>query len=325
MISWKNLDRNYLLCIAVMAAFVLFPLFTPTFYLNVAILVFYFGALGSAWNIIGGMGGQLSLGHAAFVGIGAYTSTILFVKLGVPPVLGIFAGAALSALVAAFIGYLCFRLRGPYFTLGTIALGEILLIMCNYWRSLTNGSMGLSLPAKYGFWNIIYQQLMSYYYLLMIFMVLCFFVGWYVKNSRLGAYLTAIKEDEVAAESLGIDTFRMKMKAMLISAVLSSMGGTLYAQYIRYIDPETTFDLMTSINMALVAMIGGKGTVAGPIVGALIIVPVNELLRFWLGGSFEGLSYIIYAVIVIAVAVLMPEGVLTGVQRLSRRRKLATH
>ena len=169
------------------------------------------------------------------------------------------------------------------------------------------------MPSNPGFWNMTYNSVTSYYYLFLIFMVLCVLVGMKVKNSHLGAYLAAIKEDEDAAESLGVNTFRTKMKAMLLSAFLAAIGGTLYAQYIKYIDPETTFDLMLSIDMALVAMIGGKGRITGPVLGAIVIVPIKELLRNWLGGSFEGLSYIIYALIVIGVAVLMPEGIIVGV------------
>lgn len=314
MISIDRKDRRRVsLCAIILAALLLLPLLISSSSLDVLILVFYFAALGCAWNLIGGMGGQLSLGHAAFVGIGAYTSTILLTKYGLPPVAGMIVGGFLAALTGAFIGYLCFRLRGPYFTLATIALAEILLILCNYFRSITNGALGISLPSKPGFWNLTYNNITSYYYLFLIFMVVCVLMGVKVKNSQLGAYLTATKEDEDAAESLGVNAFRTKMQAMLLSAFLAAIGGTLYAQYIKYIDPETTFDIMISIDMALVAMIGSKGTVTGPVLGAALIVPIKELLRNWLGGSLEGISYAVYALIVIGVAVLMPEGIIVGV------------
>lgn len=297
----------------ILAALLLLPWFISRSNINVFILVFFYAALGCAWNLIGGMGGQFSLGHAAFVGIGAYTSTILLVNYGVSPFGGMIAGGFLAALTGAFIGYLCFRLRGPYFALCTIALAEILLILCNYFRSVTMGPLGISLPSKPGFWNMTYNTSTGYYYLFLIFMVVCVLIGAKVKNSELGAYLVATKEDEDAAESLGVNTFWTKMMAMLLSAFLAAIGGTLYAQYIKYIDPPTTFGIMISIDMALVALIGSKGTVTGPVLGAAVIIPIKELLRNWLGGSLEGISYMIYALIVIGVAVLMPEGIIVGV------------
>jgi branched-chain amino acid transport system permease protein len=280
------------------------------FVFEILIMTIIYAALSSSWNLIGGYGGQLSLGHAAFFGIGAYTSTLLFLNFGISPWLGMVGGGVIAAIFSAFVGYPCFRLRGPFFALATIALAEVLRMLALYWRSLTQGGVGLLIPYKPEFKNLLFGDKISYAYVALAFLAVVVLVTVIIENSRLGYYLVAIREDEDAAETLGVSSAQCKLIALAISAFFTAMLGTLYAQYVLFIDPDIVFPLVLSIHFALLAIIGGVGTVAGPILGAVLLTPLDAFLRGWLGALYAGLGFIVYGILLIVVVILLPEGII---------------
>jgi branched-chain amino acid transport system permease protein len=285
------------------------------FYLNIFILTIFYAALGSAWNIIGGYGGQLSIGHAAFFGIGAYTSTLLYVQLGLSPWYGMFLGALLSTGVAAIVGYPSFRLRGPFFALSTIAFGEVLHLVALNWRSLTKGAEGISIQFKPAMSNMLFVNKLSYVYLILGFLFFILGVVLKIERSRFGYYLLALREDEDAARVIGVNTTRVKLLALMISAFFTSLGGTFYAQYYLLIDPYILFSIEFSFQLALVSIIGGVGTALGPIIGSLLLTPLGEFLRATLGGKHQGIHWIIYAAILLLVVRFIPQGIIEGMKK----------
>ncbi len=293
-----------------LAVMAICPLFIKNnFYLDGFILVFMWGAFAGAWNILSGYAGMTSLGHNAFFGIGAYTSTLLFLRYGLTPWLGMFAGGLLAMTVGLLVGIVCFRLRSHYFALATLAFGEVCSILALSWRSLTGGAEGLALPIEPNLYNYAFDSKLPYVY---IGLVLCAGVTgicYYIENSKLGYYLTAFKENEDAARALGVNTGRVRLIAMALSSFLSAIIGTFYAQYVVYIDPSSVIRLPISIQVALFAIVGGVGTVFGPIIGAAIFIPITIGLRAWLGTSIPGLYMIIYGVILVVIMLYMPDGI----------------
>ncbi len=304
--------------VAVVAAAVAFTV-TDKFYLHLLTMMLFYAAVSSAWNIVGGFAGQLSLGHAAFFGIGAYTSTLLFIDLGISPWIGMLIGAALATLVSGAIGYPSFRLRGPFFTLVTIAFAEVLRILTIYAHDLTKGSIGISVPFRPAVGNFIFRQFSAYAYVAVAFLAITVLVSLWIENSRLGYYLAALREDEDAAQALGIDTARYKLVAVLVSAFLTALAGTFYAQYIFYIEPFQTFSLDFSVLLAMMAIIGGVGTVWGPVAGAFLVTPLQEVLQAKLGGALQGLHLVIYGTVLILVVILLPQGIVPSLAGWGRR------
>ncbi|HSB79102.1 MAG TPA: branched-chain amino acid ABC transporter permease [Candidatus Methylomirabilis sp.] len=304
--------------VAVIAAIVAFTV-TDKFYLHLLIMMLFYAAVSSAWNIVGGFAGQLSLGHAAFFGIGAYTSTLMFIDLGISPWIGMLIGAALATLISGAIGYPSFRLRGPFFTLVTIAFAEVLRILTIYAHDFTKGSIGISVPFRPAVGNFIFRQLSAYIFVALVFLVIAVLVSLWIEHSRLGYYLAALREDEDAAQALGIDTARYKLVAVLISAFLTALAGTFYAQYIFYIEPFQTFSLDFSVLLAMMAIIGGVGTVWGPVAGAFLVTPLQEVLQARLGGHLQGLHLVIYGTVLIVVVILLPQGIVPTIAAWGRR------
>ena len=295
-------------------ALVAFLLVLPTlprnpFYEDLIVMIFFWGTLASAWNLVGGFAGQISLGHTAFFGIGAYTSTLLWLKFGLSPWLGMFAGAGLAVLVAMGIGIPCFRLRSHFFALATIAFAEVLRHVASYWRSLTQGGVGLLIPFKPGAGNFMFRGKIPYAYIALGLMLLIIFVSYIIRNSRFGFYLISLREDQDAAETVGVNTSRCKLIALMTSVFFTALGGTFYAQYLLFIDPDTVFSLSLSIELALLTIIGGLGTVIGPIIGAFILIPLDVLLRGWLGGISAGLNFIVYGTVLVVAVIYFPRGV----------------
>jgi branched-chain amino acid transport system permease protein len=304
----KFLKGNYFLGFLVLLA-LLVAVVQNAFVLHLFIMVFTSIALGLAWNFIGGYGGQLSFGHAAFYGIGAYTSTLLFVHLGITPWLGMIAGGILAVVASLVLGMPCFRLRGTYFTLATIAFAEVLRILVVYFKEFTGGSIGIVLKFNAGFLNLMFRDREPFAYIALGFMALTYYLSVWVENSRLGYYLTALKENEDGARALGINTYRCKLVALMLSAFLSAMIGSFFAQYLTFIEPESEFSLGLSIAMTLPVMIGGIGTALGPVIGAFIITPLQELLRIYISGEYQGLQNIIYGIVLVVVVICIPQGV----------------
>lgn len=288
----------------------LLPLFISTsYYTHILIMLFFYAFLAAAWNIIGGYGGQLSLGHSVFYGVGAYTSTLLSVHFNLSPWLGMLAGGLLATLVSVAIGYPCFRLRGPFFAMGTLAILEVFRIMTVYFSDLTEGSVGVSIPLKFGLRNLIFEDKKAYLYIMLGLFFLVIFISRWIERSKFGYHLVALREDEDAAESAGVNVSRTKLKALMISAFLTSIAGTFHAQYALYIDPSGEFSMSLSVLMAIMVILGGAGTLLGPILGALILVPLQEVLRAWFGGSLQGLHLFIYGWLLIIAVLFLPNGI----------------
>lgn len=302
------LSKKYLWIGIVIAA--LLPLVMDNrFYLNMFILILLFATVANAWNVLGGYGGQLSLGHAIFFGLGAYTSALLFLKLGLSPWLGLIVAVLVSILAGILIGFPTFRLKGTYFTLATIAFAEVIRQVALFWRGLTNGSMGVNIPFEPSFANIIFRDYEIYYWIALILFLISLAIMYWVDRTKIGYYLRAIREDQDSAQTLGINTTKYKMLAMIISAGLAGAAGVLYGQYMLYFEPENIFNLNLSIEFVLIVIVGGIGTIYGPLLGAAIIIPLNEILRSSFPG-LNGMNFFIYGVALILIVSFLPNGLL---------------
>ncbi|MFI8607838.1 ATP-binding cassette domain-containing protein [Pseudomonas sp. NPDC077649] len=278
------------------------------FVYHLFILVCSYAALASAWNIVGGFAGQLSLGHAAFYGVGAYTATLLVINLGLSPWIGMFVGAVLSTLLAVVISWPCFRLRGPFFALATIAVLEVIRLLAINQHDLTGGAAGLAVPLQLGLEWMLFRERWPYLLIAFGFLIVTLLVCLKIKNSRLGYYLIAVREREDAAQAVGVSAVRVKLTAVIISAFLTSLIGSFHAMYLTFIEPGAMFSLEMSIQVAMFALIGGLGTVSGPLVGTLLVLPLAELARGWLGDMSSGLHGLVYGLVLVAVVLTIPRG-----------------
>ena len=277
--------------------------------MHLSIMVLYFALASQAWNILSGYSGQFSFGHAAFFGIGAYISTILLINYNITPWVGMIVGALVAMIVGLIIGFLSFRykLRGAYFSLGTLAFAEILRIIVQN-TEYFNKSQGFLIPLDPNPAYFQFGSRIGYYYTILIMLVIATFFVYKMSRSRLGFNLIAIRENEDAAQSLGVNTFKNKMLAIALSAGITALSGSFYAQYILYIEPSTTFGNDVSINILLPAIIGGMGTVLGPIIGALLIIPLGELTSTYFGG-YAGVDLMTYGLILVLVVLFLPGGI----------------
>ncbi|QEM68380.1 branched-chain amino acid ABC transporter permease [Geobacter sp. FeAm09] len=334
--------------LAVITLLFLFPRFVESTYaLHIMILIFISIVMGSSWNLLGGYTGQYSVGHSAYFGMGAYTTMILMQFRQVPPWLGIWCGMAAALVVALVIGSICFRLRGPYFVLASIAVAEIFRVSALNLKNVTNGAEGILTtevpPLKIGATLITdFSSKVPFYYTGLAFVLLVILVTWLIQNSKLGYYFQAIREDQDAAHSLGISLTFYKNVALSLSAVLTSLAGSLYAVYVGFIDPSTVLALDLSVQIVLICIIGGIGTIFGPVIGALVLVPLSEALRSNMIGGFlissgivkadsafgsfltENLSHahvLIYGILVVVVILFMPDGVLGFAKAVAARKR----
>jgi len=300
-----------------------FPLvFTRPFPRHIMIMIFLYGALATAWNILAGYCGQISLGHAVYFGIGAYTSTFLVREAALTPWLGMLAGAALAVVVSQAIGYPVFRLRGHYFAIATIGFGEIVQTIALNWDRI-GGARGLFVPIKRpdSLLNFQFHETKAvYYYIALGLLALALGATRWIERSRRGYYFRAIREDQDAAASLGVQVAREKHAAIAASAALTALGGTFWAQYVLFIDPESVFPLSLSILICLVAVMGGVGSLWGPLLGAAVLVPLSEGTRVLLGGTGKALDLLIYGALIMAIAVFQPAGLIGLARQLGRKR-----
>ena len=277
---------------------------SSTYLIDLAILTLLSIAQAEAWNLLGGFAGQISFGHAAFFGIGAYTSTILFLRHGLSVWVGMMAGGLLAALVAWPLGWLTFRLRGPYFSLATLAVGEVTRVVAFNWYQLTGGGDGLNILAYLGGYRTFYWAAVA-----LAGCTLAATVA--IVRSRMGAYLRAIRADEDAAEAVGIDATRLKTSALAISAFFVALAGSFFASYRLYINPELVLHVSVSLQMIFVTVAGGIGTIAGPILGSLVLVPVSEYFR----GMSPVANLLIYGLFIVLVMLFLPGGLVELVRR----------
>lgn len=310
--------------IAFFAAAALGPVVVrDAFFLDGLVLILLWGATGAAWNVAGGYAGQLSLGHAAFFGLGAYSAALLGTRWGISPWIGLVVGAALATAFGFILGFLSNRLRGPYFGLATIAFSQVLLLVASRWRGFTSGSEGIPVPFRPGFWTLGIVDKRVWVYLVLVLAALLYLVELYLERSRRGYQLAAVREDEDAALSLGVPARRLKVAAIAVSAALTAMCGTLWTQYVGFVDPLYVFSVDLSVRFCLFAILGGIGTPLGPFLGATLITILETSLRARFGGigaGLVGIYLIIYGAVLIGTMRVAPQGLLPWVGALLRRR-----
>jgi branched-chain amino acid transport system permease protein len=319
--------RQLLSGIVVLALAAALPFATHDVYTqNLIILTLLYAGLSQAWNILGGYCGQISLGHALYFGIGAYVSTILFVNAGIPPTLGMFAGGVVAGLASLLVGWPCFRLSGHYYAIATVVVGEVGYLLFLNW-DFVGAASGLYVPfTGESYVNLEFRtSKLPWLYVVLIFAAVTWVTAWLIEGSRWGYSWRAVKDDVTAARSLGVRVFPSKMAAAAISGFLTGVGGAIFAQYVGFIDPDSIMASNLSILIALPAVLGGVGTLWGPLLGAIVLIPVSELSRSYIGGSGSGVDLMIYGALIMIVALARPQGLvsLLDFTRLARRRHVS--
>ena len=309
-----------LVTIGIAVLIVLPMLVKSSFAIDIFVRILLFAFIGTAWNLMGGYAKQLSLGHAAYFGLGAYTSTILEINYNVSPWIGMIAGGVVAMLASLPIGWLCFRLRGPYFTIATIATAQALMLIFLKFRDFAWGAEGTTIP-NLGAAPLMmqFENKSSYYYVVLGLLLVSLLITWLIERSWVGNYLVAIGEDEDAAEAIGVNAPKMKRDIYMISAFLTALAGTFYTQYIYFIDPATAFSFNISIEAALVAIVGGIGTLWGPLIGTVLLETTSTLLQSWLGSSIGGIQLTVYSLILMAVILWRPTGLMGMIEELRQR------
>lgn len=303
------MKRPYFLPIVIGILAVLFPRFvTSDYYLHLMIIGLMWVVIGSAWNLLAGYTGQVSFGHAMFFGIGAYTAGILVTKLGMSAWWGMVFGGLTAMLIGLFVGWVCFRLRGPYFALATLAGSEIFRLIATNWESLTEGMVGILIMQTF-------RSKLPYYYIALTLAVVCIATIALVMKSKWGYYFISIREDQDAAESIGINTTLYKNISLLISSFFTGMAGAFYMNYMAFIDPQVVFSLhYISIMAILVGIVGGVATMMGPAVGAFIMVGLQETFRsafFGMAPAWTSEAHaLVFGLLVIFVILFLPNGVI---------------
>ncbi|MGJ4938200.1 branched-chain amino acid ABC transporter permease [Bradyrhizobium oligotrophicum] len=311
-IQRRRRDLIVAACLALLATQV--PRYVTDVYIqNMMIMTLMYAALSQSWNILSGYCGQISLGHALYFGLGAYVTALLYTKFGMLPWFGMFAGGLLSAVIAMALGYPCFRLGGHYFVIATIVIAEIALVLFQNWE-WAGAALGITIPlSKQDSWLTLQfaKDKLPYFYFALALACVAWFVTWWLEDSKWGYWWRAVKDNPVAAESLGVVVFNSKMGAAAVSAFLVAVGGGFYAMYVTYIDPESVMGFQFSLLMALPAVLGGIGTLWGPMLGAVILIPLTELTRSYIGGSGRGVDLIVYGGLIIAISLARPQGLVS--------------
>ncbi len=316
------MKRQYLILGLVWLLLALAPLVATDYLLHIGILILMYAYLSQCWNIMSGYSGQFSFGHAAFFGTGAYASSVLLTKYGLSPWLGMWVGALVALAIGLFIGFLSFRfrLKGAYFALATLAVAEILRQIVQN-SEFFNKTMGILIPLAPNPLMFQFESRLPYYYVIFIMTTLVTWLVYQVSKSKLGFNLVAIRENEDAARSLGVDAFKNKMIAIGLSSALTALGGTFYAQYLLLIEPPLAFSSGVSIAILLPAIIGGAGTVLGPVIGSFVITPLGELTNALFSGT-PGVQFIVYGAILVLVILFLPEGIVGWVLKRMRLKQV---
>jgi len=307
------MKRGHLAWAAVLVLVLAYPVIfldSPV-YQRMGALVLLAAIGASAWNIVGGYAGQVSVGHAVFFGIGAYASVTGFAHFELPPIAGAPVGMALSVGLAALIGVPTLRLSGHYFSMATIAVGELVRVLSST-SDWLGGAQGLGGPAMpRSVMDLSFLTALPYYYIFLAVLAALLGLTWWMERSRMGFYLRAIKDSERAARSLGVSAGRYKLYAYMLSAAFTSLAGSLYLCITGFVDPESGFGILISVKMLVMAALGGAGQLFGPLVGALILVPLEELSNSLLGGKGAGITFMVYGAIIVIVARFLPSGLLS--------------
>jgi branched-chain amino acid transport system permease protein len=297
------------------------PLLVQDVFLQrVGALVLLAAISASAWNLLGGYAGQVSVGHSVYFGAGAYASLVVYTQLGWPPIAGAPVGVAVSMAIAALVGTPTFRLRGHYFSMATIAAAELFRILAANWTLLgaAVGLMGPPVPRTMA--DLSFISPIPYHYLFLAVLIVLLVLTWHMQRSRMGYYLAAIRGGDRAARSLGVPVLRFKVYALLLSAGFTSIAGSLYAVMVGFIDPDSALGILISVKMLIVAALGGAGTLFGPLVGAIILIPLEETTNAVFGGGGTGITFIVYGAIILLVARFQPGGVAAFWTTLTTRR-----
>ena len=287
------------------------PLFIESrFWLGFWTMALFFALLGQSWNILGGYGGQVSFGHAVFFGTGAYVSAVLQVRFGLDAWTSAGLAVAAGAAVGAFIGALSFRygLRGSYFALVTLAFAEVFRVLVNAW-DFTGSGFGMLVPMKPGAAHLQFADRTWFYYAILLLVVLAYAITWRMERSRFGAYLVAIRENEDAARALGINAFRIKLGAITLSGAMAAVAGVFYIQYYLFVDSHVGYGPAMSVNALLAPLIGGAGTVLGPLIGALALGTLAELTSLLLGKA-PGVNLLAFGVLLLVILRFLPNGLM---------------
>jgi len=311
--------RSWLLHGGLLLIALVFPLvFSSNFAINFGVMALFYAFIGQSWNIAGGFAGQLSFGHVVFFGAGAYASTILQMRFGFNPWLGLPASALAGAVVGFVIAFLSFRagLKGSYFALITLAFAEVLRIIANS-VEITGGGLGMLIPAKPSAANFQFPERIGFYYLILALTAGSIVIALWLKRSRFGAQLAAIRENEDAARALGVNVFREKVKVLMLSGAIGGIGGCFFAQYFLYIDPLVVFGIDKSVEMLLVSMIGGAGTVYGPLIGAVLLAAVGDFTRVLT--DVQGLSLVLYGALLLVIIAFLPNGLIDLFKHFGKR------
>jgi branched-chain amino acid transport system permease protein len=316
--------RRFIWPSIVLAIVIAYPLlFSTPFQQRLGALVLLYAIAASAWNIIGGYAGQVSVGHAVFFGCGAYASMAAYTHFAWSPLVGIPLGIVVSVAIAAIIGGPTLRLSGHYFSMATIAIAELarLIVTNTEWLGASPGLSGPAVPRNV--FDLSFVSALPYYYLFLVLLAITLLITWWMANSRMGFYLRAIKDSERAARSLGAPAARTKLYAFMLSAGLTSVAGALYAMMFGFIDPDSGLGILISVKVLIMAALGGAGLLFGPLVGAAILVPLEELSNSWLGGQGAGLTFVVYGAIIVLISRFQPGGLLALANRLLERRRKA--
>ena len=308
------ITRQSVVLAIILLALVIFPrvsIFARPFPQHLMIMVLLYAMLGSAWNILGGYAGQFAFGHGLYFGLGAYTSTMLLLKLGVTPWLGMLAGGVLAVLVSIIVGYPTFRLEGRHFAIATMSLAEITAVVFKNWPWVGE-AIGLFLPLMpESFANFqFHSSKLPYYYIVLGLLVITLITVYVIERSRPGYYFKAIRENPVACRSLGISVAKYKQIAGAVSAFFTALAGTFYAQYVLYIDPVSVMQSFVSLLAILVAGMGGMGTLWGPTIGAVVLIPISELTRVHWGGGGRAVHLVYYGLLIMLIAAFQPQGLI---------------
>jgi branched-chain amino acid transport system permease protein len=289
---------------------------------NIAVLICLTALMATGWNLLGGFTGQISLGHALFFGIGAYTVAVGELRIGLNPWLGMLLGAAIAVVVSMIVGLPAFRLRGHYFSIATIAIGEIAVLIFLNWH-FVGAAEGLSIPIKEdSLLDLQFsgQQKWEYYYLAAGLLLLALIATQLILKSRTGYYLAAIREDQEAAASVGVPVARYKQNAFSFSAATVAIAGAFFTQYVLFVDPDSVLELAISIQITIAAVLGGVRSMWGPVIGATVLLSLTETARLYLGGTGEALNLVAYGLLVMVIAAFEPNGLIGLAQRFRRRR-----
>ena len=286
------------------------------FYLHVLTLIFIFAFLSESWNLISGYGGMFSLAHAAFFGVGAYATAILYVDHGITPWLGLLIGGLLGVVVAMIVGLATFKLRQFFFVLSTLACSEAIHALFTYWRLKVPTGLGTTIPRHPGLMNLTFSSEIHYTLVAYAFMLTTVVTVWCINQTRINYFLRAIKNDEDAALCMGVDVFKVKLLIFSLSAFFTAVGGGFYGMYNLYIEPDIVFNVDLMIQYIVFTIVGGMATIPGPIIGTIVLLPLTIFFRSWIGGLMAPMGFFVYGILLVIVILLVPGGIMQGTNRL---------